>query len=111
MPEPITETAASLRVAADLLAQHPALPAPYVTSHTMTGEVTLSWYLMLPRDTAPKDQGAIALTIFDAIGGAWTQSDTHTRDVDDRPIVHWEQQRGPLTLVVQVHPVVLEVCS
>lgn len=113
MPD-LTGQIAALRAAADLLEQHPTLPAPYVTSHS-TGDTFVNWYITNTRAPgcqrlSPEDQGAIALTIFDALGGTWTESTIHTFDSEERPIVHWAQERDQLVLVVQVHrPALVEV--
>jgi len=115
MPD-ITGQIPALRAAAELLEQNPKLPAPYVTSHG-DGVTFVNWYINNTRASgcrrlSPEDQGTIALTIFDTLGGTWAESTIHTSDSEDRPIVHWAQERDGLVLVVQVHrPVLVEVAS
>lgn len=110
MPDQIvTDTAASLRAAADFIQANPQLPLPYITSHS-DGITSLHWYLMLPQhDMSPTDQGAAALTIFDAVGGHWDEKSG--LDAEDQPMTVWEQDRGSLHFHVAVRREVAEVCS
>lgn len=110
MPDQIvTDTAASLRAAADFIERHSQLPAPYITSHG-DGTTQVHWFLMLAQhDMSPTDQGIAALTIFDAIGGHWDEQ--HGLDAEDQPMTAWDQRQGNLRFHVAIRREVAEVCS
>jgi hypothetical protein len=91
---------AALREAADLLDQHPELPAPYITTLSV-GRARLAWYIAL--DT--KDliaQKATAALIVKTLGGKWDKGEREN-DFD------FCQRRGLLNLHIQVdRPAVCE---
>jgi hypothetical protein len=99
MPDSKTRTLADvLRAAADLIAQHPDLPPPYITTSSHMGEHTadLAWYLMIGGGRTLADQKADAARIVSTIDGKWEKlPDTYSDFV-------FRQQRGPLKLDVQV---------
>lgn len=108
MPDQIVaDTAAGLRAAADFIEANPQLPLPYVTTGA-AGTADLHWFLMLAQyDMDPADQGAAALTIFDAIGGTWNQHEG--LDAEDQPAVTWKQDRDRLRFHVEIRREIAEV--
>jgi hypothetical protein len=99
MPDTTTRTLADvLREAADLLAAHPDLPPPFVSTSAHPGSdatADLSWYLMIGgRDLG--EQKANAARIVSEIDGHWEKiPDTYSDFV-------FRQKRGALKLDVQV---------
>ena len=89
----VAETmAANLRAAADLIAQHPHLAAPYVTTSS-TGRVDLDWYL-----SHKADGRSIAAEIVRSIDGGWERGEADFSG----PLATWTQKRDGLTLMVSV---------
>lgn len=86
------DTAANLRKAADLLAAHPDLEQPYVTSRS-TGAISLSWYLHHERGSAEK-----AAAVVRAIDGTWERGEADYSG----PLATWSQVRDGLELDVSV---------
>jgi hypothetical protein len=71
MPDTTQTLADLLHAAGDLLAEHPDLPQPYITTSTEP-RVDLNWYLMLGV-TDLGEQKATAQQIIRAVGGHWTK--------------------------------------
>jgi hypothetical protein len=97
MKTPMKTLPEVLHLVAELLEQHPDLPAPYVTtsSHKSKHTADLSWYLTIG-ELKPSEQKALAASIVSAIDGKWEKiPDTYSDFV-------FRQERGPLKLDVQV---------
>lgn len=91
-----TIAAQSLSEAAALLAQHPDLPQPYITSRS-DGTLDLDWMLHLHgRDEA--EQKAMAARIVADIDGQWQKGQGDWSG----PLALFSQRRGQLQLLVQV---------
>jgi hypothetical protein len=91
---------AALREAADLLEQHPELPAPYVTTLTV-GRASLAWYISIGTKDLAKQKATAAL-IVKTLGGKWDKGEREN-DFD------FYQRRGLLNLHIQVdRPAVCE---
>lgn len=80
----------ALHEAADLVAAHPELPEPYITSNSRGADVF--WFLDLKHDQAA--QRALVVAIRKALGGKW--------DKDPHEKFNFKQKRGPLSLLIQV---------
>lgn len=90
----IAETmAANLHAAADIIAQHPNLTAPYITTSTGTGRVDLDWYLH-----HEEDGRTLAAEIVRSINGRWERGEADFSG----PLATWTQERDGLTLMVSV---------
>lgn len=85
----------ALREAADLLDQHPDLPAPYIVSRG-DDTVDLNWFLTIDTDDLA-EQKRLAVLIVKAIGGTWD------KDAGDwgGGTFRFVQRRGLLGLDVQ----------
>jgi hypothetical protein len=88
-------TAANLRLAADLLDEHPDLPQPYITTIS-DGTLSLHWFLHLSH-VGTGNEKADAAAIVKAIDGRW---DRRSDDWNDK--VEWRQSREGMSLLVQV---------
>lgn len=65
----------TLRQVAVLLAEHPDLPAPYVTVYNHIPHVAeLKWFLHISNRGGPAEQKATAQTIVRTLGGTWDKS-------------------------------------
>lgn len=84
--------AANLREVADLLDLHADIKQPYITSSS-NGQVSLSWYL-----NGDADAKAKAAAVVKAIDGGWERGEADY----DGPLATWKQERGGLSLLVQV---------
>lgn len=90
----IAETmAANLHAAADLIAQHPDIKPPYITTSTSTGRVDLDWYLHHEEDGRTH-----AAEIVRSIDGRWDRGEADFSG----PLATWTQKRDGLTLMVSV---------
>ena len=87
-----TLTAANLRAAADLIAAHPDIPQPYVTSSS-DGTVDLAWYL-----NGREGAKAKAAAVVRAIDGGWVRGEADYSG----PLATWSQRRDGVRLLVQV---------
>lgn len=119
------QMSARLQVVADLLAQHPDLPAPCVFGYQSTGVVDVTWQLM-NSDEAKDDQRTFAQQIVRAFGGTWDKKpwadrfdlsrkhDTdpqirleilaHRDQMCERVVVGTEQVTIPATEAVEAQP-------
>lgn len=96
----MSEITAALREAADLLEQHPELPAPYINGSDWG--LSLDWQMMVKHGNNLSAQKATAAQVVQAIGGDWQK-------VELGDTFHFRQTHGLLRLDVYVdRPAVCE---
>jgi hypothetical protein len=96
-PAATVTQAEALHLAADLIAAHPNLPTPYVTSLTYSdgrGHAGLSWQLLVD-GLNQEEQKSNAALIVRTIGGKWDKE-----QMDDR--FYFKRKDGPLSLCISV---------
>lgn len=84
----------NLHHAADLLAAHPDIPQPYITSRS-AGTVDLSWYLHNDPGCPERETAA---AIIRTIGGKWDRGEAN----HSGPLAIWSQARDGLRLYISV---------
>lgn len=67
-----TTMIATLRRVADLLAEHPEIPAPYINIYDSSPErADLNWYFQIAYRSKEGEQKDLASSVIKAIGGKW----------------------------------------